>query len=103
MRFPCIVSNAEMEKSLDNAGITPRSFGDFMNNFVVTRGFSVLGGATDLRGKDLSVNLRYDMPRITKNTVVEERKPTKPKIINSFVFHIRRLMLRGNGAVEVIV
>ena len=93
----------EMEKSLDNAGITPRSFGDFMNNFIVSRGFSVLGGATDLRGKDLSVNLRYDMPRITKNTVVEERKPTKPKIINSFVFHIRRLMLRGNGAVEVIV
>ena len=74
-----------------------------MNNFIVSRGFSVLGGATDLRSKDLAVNLRYDMPQITKDTVVEPRAPTKPKIINSFVFHIRRLMLRGNGAVEVIM
>ena len=93
----------EVEKSLDNAGITPRSFADFMNNFIVSRGFSVLGGATDLRSKDLAVNLMYNMPQITKDTVVEPRAPTKPKIINSFVFHIRRLMLRGNGAVEIIM
>ena len=93
----------ESEKGLDNAGVTPRSFADFMNNFIVSRGFSVLGGATDLRSKDVAVNLRYNMPSVTIATVVEPREPTKNKIVNSFVFHVRRLLMRGNGAVEIIV
>jgi len=93
----------ESEKGLDNAGVTPRSFADFMNNFIVSRGFSVLGGATDLRSKDVAVNLRYNMPSVTIATVVENRAPTKNKIVNSFVFHVRRLLMRGNGAVEIVV
>jgi len=93
----------ESEKGLDNAGVTPRSFADFMNNFIVSRGFSVLGGATDLRSKDVAVNLRYNMPAVTIATVVENRQPTKNKIVNSFVFHVRRLLMRGNGAVDVVV
>ena len=93
----------ESEKGLDNAGVTPRSFADFMNNFIVSRGFSVLGGATDLRSKDVAVNLRYNMPSVTIATVVEPREPTKNKIVNSFVFHVRRLLMRGNGAVDVVV
>ena len=93
----------ESEKGLDNAGVTPRSFADFMNNFIVSRGFSVLGGATDLRSKDVAVNLRYNMPSVTIATVVENRQPTKNKIVNSFVFHVRRLLMRGNGAVDVVV
>jgi len=83
----------ELEKCLDNAGIPPKSFTAFMENFVFGRGFSAGGqkGAMDLRGKDLAVILKY----------LEDEAPAKPKLFNSFVFHLRRLMIR-DGAVDVI-
>jgi len=84
----------ELEKCLDNAGIQPKSFTAYMENFVFGRGFSAGGqkGAMDLRGKDLAVVLKY----------LESDQPTKPKLFNSFVFHLRRLMIR-DGAVDIIV
>ena len=81
----------EDEKALSNAGITPRSFVKFLDNWVMGRGFAVGNGIADLRDKDLSVILKYE----------ETSAPTKPKLINSFVFHIRKLTMRGSGAVEV--
>ena len=83
----------ELEKSLDNAGITPRSFTKFLDNWCLGRGFAIGAGVMDLRDKDLSVLLKYE----------ETDQPTKPKMINSFVFHIRRLIMRGSGAVEVVM
>jgi hypothetical protein len=83
----------ELEKALDNAGIVPRSFRKYLDNWVVGRGFAINQGAMDLRGKDLSVLLKYE----------ETESPTVNKIVNSFVFHVRRLVLRGSGSVEVIV
>mgnify|MGYP003626457636 FL=1 len=80
----------ELEKSLANAGITPHSFKNYMNNFVLGRGFAVNSGVLDLRDKDLSVQLNYS----------ETTAPTKPKMMSSFVFHIRRLMIK-NGGVSV--
>ena len=82
----------EDEKSLDNAGITPRSFVKFLDNWILGRGFGIGSGAMDLRGKDLSVILKYE----------ESTAPTKPKMINSFVFHVRKLIMRGSGAVDVV-
>ncbi len=83
----------ELEKTLDNSGIRPKSFEAFMTNFIFGRSFSAGGqnGVADLRGKDLSVILRYQ-------TAVA---PTKPKLFNSYIFHIRRLVIR-DGSVEVI-
>ena len=83
----------ELEKTLDNSGIAPRSFSEFMNNFIFGRSFSAggQGGVLDLRGKDLAVLLRYQTATA----------PTKPKLFNSYVFHIRRLVIR-DGSVEVI-
>ena len=83
----------ELEKTLDNAGVVPRSFRKYLENWVLGRGFATQQGAMDLRDKDLSVLLKYE----------ETSAPTKNKIINSFVFHVRRLVMRGSGAVEVIV
>lgn len=82
----------ELEKCLDNAGIVPRSFRAFQSNFVFGRGFGVNQGAIDLRGKDLAVILKY-----TGATA-----PAKPKLFNSFVVHVRRLMLR-DGSVDVVL
>jgi hypothetical protein len=83
----------ELEKTLDNAGVVPRSFRKYLENWNLGRGFATQQGAMDLRDKDLSVLLKYE----------ETSAPTKNKIINSFVFHVRRLVMRGSGAVEVIV
>lgn len=81
----------EDEKSLSNAGITPRSFVKFLDNWILGRGFALGSGATDLRSKDLSVILKYE----------ESSAPTKPKMVQSFVFHIRKLIMRGNGSVDI--
>lgn len=83
----------ELEKTLDNAGVVPRSFVKYLENWNLGRGFATQSGAMDLRDKDLSVLLKYE----------ETTLPTKNKIINSFVFHVRRLVMRGSGAVDVIV
>jgi hypothetical protein len=84
----------ELEKTLDNSMIQPKSFSAFMDNFVFGRGFSAGGqnGVLDLRGKDLAVILKY----------LTTTAPSKPKLFNSFVFHIRRLVLR-DGSVDVVV
>lgn len=81
----------EDEKSLSNAGITPRSFVKFLDNWILGRGFALGSGAMDLRSKDLSVILKYE----------ESSAPTKPKMVQSFVFHIRKLIMRGNGSVDI--
>ena len=81
----------ELEKTLANANITPHSFSKFMDNFVVGRGFAHNSGVMDLRDKDLSVQLSYE----------ETTAPSKPKMMSSFVFHIRRVMIRG-GSTTVI-
>jgi hypothetical protein len=82
----------ELEKCLDNAGIVPRSFRAFQENFVFGRGFGVNDGAMDLRGKDVAVILKY-----TGSTA-----PTKGKLFNSFVVHVRRLMIRDAGVSVVL-
>jgi hypothetical protein len=84
----------ELEKVLDNSMIQPRSFSEFNNNFIFGRGFSAGGqsGVMDLRGKDLAVNLKY----------LNETAPEKPKLFQSYVFHLRRLVLR-EGSVQVIM
>ena len=80
----------ELEKTLDAGGIIPRSFSAFQDNFCFGRGFALQNGATDLRGQDLAVILRYN----------ETTAPTKPKLFNSYIFHLRRLMIR-DGQVDV--
>jgi len=77
----------ELEKCLDNAGIVPRSFKAFRSNFVFGRGFGVNNGAVNLAGKNLAIILKY----------TGSQAPTKAKLFNSFIFHVRRLMIRENG------
>ena len=83
----------ELEKTLDNAGIAPRSFRSFMENFCFGRGFSAggQGGVMDLRDKDLAVILRYQTATA----------PVKGKLFQSYVFHIKRLVIR-DGTVDVV-
>ena len=82
---------SELEKSLSNAGIDPLSFVEFQDNFCMGRAFGLQNGATDLRGKDLGVQLKYESAVSV---------PEKPKLFKTFIYHVRRLTIR-NGAVSV--
>jgi len=83
----------ELEKCLDSAGIQPKSFSAFLDNFVFGRSFSASSqnGAMDLRGRDLSVVLKY---------LDATSSPTKNKIFNSYIFHLRKLIIR-DGSLEI--
>jgi len=83
----------ELEKGLDNSGITPRSFARYLENFVLSRGFATNRGAMDLTGKDVTVLLKYE----------ETAQPTKNKMINTYVTHVRKLIMSGDGSVEIEV
>ena len=82
----------ELEKTLDNSGIMPRNFSQYMANFVIGRGFAINRGVTDLRNKDLIVNLNYTGPHVPA--------PTKNKMFSTFVCHIRRISIK-QGFVSV--
>ncbi len=82
----------ELEKTLSNAKIEPRSLSKYMENFLVGRGFGGSSdGAMDLRGKDLSILLNYS----------ETTAPTKNKTFSTFVCYVKRIRIRG-GLVEVM-
>ena len=65
----------------------------FLENFCFGRGFSAggQGGVMDLRSADLAVVLKY----------LTATQPTVGKLFNSYVFHLKRLIVR-DGGVEVV-
>ena len=83
----------ELEKTLSNADIVPRSFAKYLENWNVGRGFGVHGGHLDLRNKDLTCIFKYE------DAV---NVPVKNKMYQAFVYHIRRIVIK-DGAVSVVV
>ena len=83
----------ELEKTLSQADITPRSFKCYLENWNLGRGFGVHGGAMDLRNKDLSCIFKYE------DAV---HVPSKNKMYQAFVYHIRRIVIK-DGDVSVVV
>ena len=82
----------ELEKALTSAGISGQSMLEFNNNFVIGRAVAVQGGVYDARNRQFSLNVNY----------TGASAPTKNKLWNNFVFHIRRLTISGdNISVEV--
>jgi len=85
----------ELDKGLANAGISPRSLKKFMENFVISRGFAVNGGAQDLRDIDLTLLLNY-------SETLPAGVDRKNKMFSSFVSHVRRVTLKG-GSVSILM
>lgn len=82
----------EQEKALHQAGIDPLSFEAYQRNFFVGRALSLQNGIYDARGKDFNLQVEYN----------ETTAPTKPKLWNCWVAHLRRIVVRGeNIALEV--
>jgi len=76
----------ELEKALAMAGIRPLSFAKYLENACIGRALSLQDGVLDTRGKDFNLQIEYSKPDA----------PTKNKLWSNFVFHIRRLVIRGD-------
>ena len=85
----------ETQKALVQAGINVRSLADFNRNFVVGRALCLTAGGVsgvyDTRNKDFNLQLNY-----------QGTTPTKNKLWNNFVFHLRRIRIKGDN-IEVEV
>ena len=77
----------ELEKALVQANIDPRSFRAFQRNAVIGRALALQDGVYDTRGKSFQLQLEY-----TGATA-----PQFPKLINNYVFHLRRLRIGSAG------
>ena len=82
----------ENEKALRMANIDPLSFEKYQENFFVGRALSLASGVYDARGKDFNLQVEYQ----------EASAPSKPKLWNCFVAHLRRIVVKGDQiALEV--
>jgi hypothetical protein len=77
----------ELEKALVQAGIQPRSFRAFQRNAVIGRALALQDGVYDCRGKSFSLQLEY----------TGSAGPEYSKLLNNYVFHIRRLNITADG------
>jgi len=78
----------ELEKSLAVCGIPPHSFAKFRENFVVGRAVGIQQGVSDLSTTDF--NLQCEFTEATN-------APTKTKLWNIYIGHLRRLMIKGDS------
>ncbi len=85
----------EVQKALVQSGINVKSLSDFNRNFVIGRALSLsamgVEGVYDTRNKDFNLQVNY-----------QGTTPTKNKLWNNFVFHLRRVVIKGDN-VSVIV
>tara|TARA_R110000824_G_scaffold13440_1_gene58569 strand:+ start:1487 stop:3295 length:1809 start_codon:yes stop_codon:yes gene_type:complete len=80
----------ELEKALAMGGIHPLSFAKFRENFCIGRALSLQDGVADLRGKDFSLQVQYDLP--------DAGEPgAKNKLWMNWVSHLRRIVVRGDA------
>ena len=80
----------ELEKALAMGGIHPLSFAKFRENFCIGRALSLQDGVVDLRGKDFSLQVQYDLP-------ADGDPAAKNKLWMSWVSHLRRIVVRGDA------
>ncbi len=76
----------ETTKALQQADISARSLSEFNRNFIVSRALALNKGIYDTRNKDFNLQVNY-----------QGTTPTKNKLWNNFVFHLRRINIRGDS------
>ena len=84
----------EVEKALSSSGfIQPLSFEAYNRNFIIGRTLGIQQNMVyDARGRDFNLQLNYN----------ESSAPDKNKLVNMFVFHIRRFIIKNESVmVEV--
>ena len=83
----------ETEKALNQAGIPVRSFVDYNRNFVIAKCYGLNDGVRDLRGVSQQLQILYNQ---TLESGVDQ-PPVKNKMLMCFLYHIRRLVIKGDS------
>tara|TARA_R110000765_G_scaffold424381_2_gene535076 strand:- start:11084 stop:13066 length:1983 start_codon:yes stop_codon:yes gene_type:complete len=78
----------ELEKSLSVCGIPPNSFSKYRDNFCVGRAVGIQQGVADLSTTDFNLQCEYNEAT---------NAPTKNKLWNIYIGHLRRLMIKGDS------
>lgn len=77
----------ENDKALTSAGINTHSMRNYSQNFIIGRALSLGSGVYDARNKQFALQVNYQ----------EATAPEKPKLWKNYVFHIRRLNIKGES------
>ena len=80
----------ENEKSLVQANVPARSFSDYNKNFFISRALGLNQQVYDTRNKDFNIQVNYS------------GTPAKNKLWMNFVWHLRRINIRGDN-ISVVV
>ncbi len=83
----------ELEKALNQAGIVPRSFVDYNRNFLIGRAYALNDGVANLNNKSNQLQLFYN----ETTAAGVDQAPEKDKLLFCFLFHIRRVSIRGDS------
>lgn len=83
----------ELEKALNQAGIVPRSFTDYNRNFLIGRAYALNDGVANLNNKSNQLQLLYN----ETNAAGADLAPEHDKLLFCFLFHIRRINIRGDS------
>ena len=83
----------ELEKSLNQAKIVPRSFVDYNRNFLIGRAYGLQDGVANLNNKTNQLQLFYNESSVAG----VDRPPVKDKMIFAFQFHLRRITIKGDS------
>jgi hypothetical protein len=77
----------ETTKALVQSEISAKNLSEYNRNFIIGRALALNKGVYDTRNKDFNLQLNYQ----------ETTGPTKNKLLNNFVFHLRRIYIRGDN------
>ncbi len=83
----------ELEKALNQAGIVPRSFVDYNRNFLIGRAYALNDGVANLNNKSNQIQLFYN----ETTAAGVDQAPEKDKLLFCYVFHLRRISIKGDS------
>jgi len=83
----------ELEKALNQAGITARSFVDYNRNFLIGRAYALNDGVANLNNKSNQLQLFYNETSVAG----VDRPPTRNKLLYVYMFHLRRISIKGDA------
>tara|TARA_Y100001937_G_scaffold103356_1_gene142456 strand:- start:3068 stop:4918 length:1851 start_codon:yes stop_codon:yes gene_type:complete len=83
----------ELEKALNQAGVVPRSFVDYNRNFLIGRAYALNDGVANLNNKSNQLQLFYNETTVAG----ADQPPEKDKLLFCFVFHLRRISIKGDS------
>lgn len=107
---PCVVSKINrglsiaaqplvfLEQALKQAGIEPTSFVDYNRNFLIGKAYALNNGVANLNNKSNQLQLLYN----EKNAAGVDLAPTHNKLLYCFIFHLRRITIKGNSVVVTL-